>query len=591
MAKTISTNPLVRLFIGQVSPLIRVGARKPLEEEPEYLSTSQIPKRAVAQVLPFGWHGYLLRHSLVLGTPYLLIPQTLQFLDPQPDGPSLWISSGVGLAFLLFGAQVVQSICSNLAEVMSIEIMARVSAVLTDALYKKALRLSPKARSSFTEGKIINMISSDSEQISTLFQYLDDIWRVPVHITICVVLLSKLIGYAVWTAAGIIILFTLLQGFFGARIGGAVGGYMRSMDKRVKVIREFLYGVRFVKYNAVEDYFAKEIEERRRMQTRALWGYTTSLIGISSSVITQQILIPVVAFITYSSLGGSMRGSTPFAAFGLFETLLEPLLNIPTIAQFVTQAYVSHKRVNGLLFAEEIQPDEVIAQKEKDISPLTAISIESAFWTWELVEESSDKPSANTKEKEKEKEEEECESESTGSHPFALSDISLTIPRGSLVAVVGRVGSGKSSLLSALAGSMRKTQGQASLYGSRAVCTQTPWVLTGTIAENISFNPAATSSNSGSSKNTTDPRIAAAASACILDDDLLTLSNGLQTEIGEKGVTLSGGQKARVALARAVYSNADIHLLDDPIAALDAHVGKKVFEETICGVLRKEGVV
>nr|KAJ3420865.1 Canalicular multispecific organic anion transporter 2 [Polyrhizophydium stewartii] len=173
----------------------------------------------------------------------------------------------------------------------------------------------------------------------------------------------------------------------------------------------------------------------------------------------------------------------------------------------------------------------------------------------------------------------EGDAESDKLAPFALHDITLDIPCGSLVAVVGSVGSGKSSLLSALIGGMRKTAGDSALFGSVAYCAQEPWILTGTIEENIVFGD-----------DSVRARVPAAVAAACLDRDLEILPNGLGTQIGEKGINLSGGQKARVALARAIARDADIYLLDDPIAALDAHVGKKVFDEAICGVLRGKTV-
>ncbi|KAJ3010767.1 Multidrug resistance-associated protein 1 [Thoreauomyces humboldtii] len=165
---------------------------------------------------------------------------------------------------------------------------------------------------------------------------------------------------------------------------------------------------------------------------------------------------------------------------------------------------------------------------------------------------------------------------------FGLHNLTVSIPRASLVCIVGAVGSGKSSFLSALLGEMRKTSGTAAVHGSLAYCAQEPFVTGGTIAQNILglFN-------SGASANALQRAI----DACCLRDDLNGMPLGIETRVGEAGRTLSGGQRARVALARALVADADVLMLDDPLAALDARVGKQVFEQTICGALKDKTVL
>nr|KAJ3418765.1 Multidrug resistance-associated protein 1 [Polyrhizophydium stewartii] len=277
--------------------------------------------------------------------------------------------------------------------------------------------------------------------------------------------------------------------------------------------------------------------------------------------------------------------------------------------------FISYHRVAEYLLADEIQPHEATSMLcAADSTDSTALKMSAATFTWEesRKDDEDQKPKFKrriTKKKQKAAAKAEAEAkaaadaaaatateagtdapaegaakkdgdaESDKPAPFALHDITLDIPRGSLVAVVGSVGSGKSSFLSALIGGMRKTAGDSALFGSVAYCAQEPWILTGTIEENIVFGD-----------DSVRARIPDAIAAACLDRDLEILPNGLGTQIGEKGINLSGGQKARVALARAIARDADIYLLDDPIAALDAHVGKKVFDDAICGVLRGKTV-
>jgi len=157
---------------------------------------------------------------------------------------------------------------------------------------------------------------------------------------------------------------------------------------------------------------------------------------------------------------------------------------------------------------------------------------------------------------------------------FALKDIDLHIPRGQLVAIVGAVGSGKSSILNALVGEMRKTKGSMEYGGTIGYCPQSAWIQNATVKDNILFG-----------LPLDEARYQQVIKDCALERDIEILPDGDQTEIGERGINLSGGQKQRVNIARAVYFDADVVLLDDPLSAVDAHVGKYLFKHCILGAL------
>ena len=162
--------------------------------------------------------------------------------------------------------------------------------------------------------------------------------------------------------------------------------------------------------------------------------------------------------------------------------------------------------------------------------------------------------------------------------PVVLKDIDLTIRRGTLTAIVGPVGSGKSSLIGALLGELEVASGEVRVGGKVAYVPQQAWMQNCTVRDNITFG---TDFSGAAYEATVD--------ACALRPDLEMLPGGDMTEIGEKGINLSGGQKQRVSLARAVYNDAEVYLLDDPLSAVDSHVGKHIFEQVIdnsSGVLR-----
>uniref|UniRef100_A0A672VF02 Multidrug resistance-associated protein 1 n=1 Tax=Strigops habroptila TaxID=2489341 RepID=A0A672VF02_STRHB len=227
-----------------------------------------------------------------------------------------------------------------------------------------------------------------------------------------------------------------------------------------------------------------------------------------------------------------------FVSLALFNILRFPLNMLPMVISSIVEASVSLKRLRVFLSHEELDPDSIIR------GPMTAaegcIVVKNATFSW------------------------------SKNDPPLLNSINFTVPEGSLVAVVGQVGCGKSSLLSALLGEMDKKEGYVVVKGSVAYVPQQAWVQNATLQDNIIFG-----------REMNESRYKRVIEACALLPDIEILPAGDKTEIGEKGVNLSGGQKQRVSLARAVYCNADVCLFDDPLSAVDAHVGKHIFENVI----------
>jgi len=278
-----------------------------------------------------------------------------------------------------------------------------------------------------------------------------------------------------------------------------------------------------------------------------------------------------------------LNAANIFSSLALFNALRLPLNFLPVVLAQSIDAYVSIGRIEEYLLAS----DEEEA-RDIDKSQEAAFVVDKASFTWET----SGKPQMEDTMKKKEKKGRKSmdarksmsdpeksladpEKEEEKGPPFHIDDINLAISRKELLAVVGTVGSGKSSLLAALAGDMRKTAGKVTQGASMAYCPQYAWIQNATLKENILFG-----------REYNEEWYEKVIDACALRPDLDMLPNGDQTEIGERGITVSGGQKQRLNIARAIYFNTDIVLLDDPLSAVDAHVGRHIFNEAICGLLK-----
>ncbi|PKX88988.1 P-loop containing nucleoside triphosphate hydrolase protein [Aspergillus novofumigatus IBT 16806] len=268
------------------------------------------------------------------------------------------------------------------------------------------------------------------------------------------------------------------------------------------------------------------------------------------------IFATLFAFITFALSNHALDAATIFSSLALFNSLRTPLNWLPMAIGQVVDALASVRRIEEFLQAEEHEEQAVW-----DLNMVAALELRNASFTWERGM-GTDKSVAP-------------ESASAPQSVFQLHDLDLTVPRNELLAVVGTVGAGKTSLLAALAGEMRRTGGTMVLGASRAFCPQYAWIQNATVRDNIVFGQPFDSD-----------WYYKVVDACALRADFRSLPAGDMTEIGERGINLSGGQKQRVNLARAVYSRTDIVLMDDPLSAVDAHVGEHIFQHAICGLLK-----
>ncbi|KAI1703946.1 ABC transporter transmembrane region domain-containing protein [Ditylenchus destructor] len=498
-----------------------------------------------------------------------MVADVLQFVNPfllkklidfvTDENAKLW--QGVSYALLMFCASELRSLMVNYYFFLMFRVGVKLQTVLTAAVYKKSLRLSSASKRERTAGEIINLMAIDIEAFQNISSQIHQLWSSPFQIIIALIYLFNTLGISALPGVVVMVIFVPLSVFSSYFTRGWQMQQMKLKDQRSKMISEILNGIKVIKLYAWEIPMMETIDAIRKKELTCI--LKAGLLGgvIDTFNICAPFLVAICSFAAFTLLDPANNLLTPQVAFvslTLFNQTLSPMIMMGyTITMFI-QFLVSNKRLREFLVAEEIT-ENIIDRKQKSGGSLDVISVRDADFSWGSMPEAN-KTETNATEP----------SSATLATVANIQDLNLNVARGTLMAVVGKVGAGKSSLLSAMLGEMEKLRGYVGIFGKVAYVPQSAWIRNMSFRENITFGRAY------------DRKFyKAVIDACALQADLDTLPQGDATEIGEKGINLSGGQKARVSLARAVYQNCDIYLLDDPLSAVDSHVGKHIFEQVI----------
>ncbi|XP_021375726.1 multidrug resistance-associated protein 5-like [Mizuhopecten yessoensis] len=430
--------------------------------------------------------------------------------------------------------------------------------------YKKLLKL--KSMNGRIASEIITIFGSDALRVfmnTLLFVYL---LAMPIYLIIGTVYIYYLIGlWCFVTFATFIVLFAI-QAFLIEIISYLRRKTLEWTDIRIRKMNEVLASMKLIKMYAWEDSFKNSIMDIRETETKPLLQ-STILNAISNAIIPITPSLATVATIaTYVNAGNELTASTGFSIVATLTFMRIVVSFVPYSARMFGETLISFERIKRFMLEEEFKPPG-----RDVVNSDNAIELHDTVFKW--GGDNNNNPDDNLTSEESE--ESNCESSS-----LVLRNINLTVTRGKHIGICGAVGCGKSSLVQALIGRMPLLTGRLAVDGSVAYAAQQAWVFNGTLRENVLFG------------NPYNPDwYTKVLTACSLDPDLRILANGDMTEIGDKGTNLSGGQKQRVSLARAVYSKRDIYLLDDPLSAVDVHVGQHLFHKCIDNVLRDKTVV
>ncbi|KAI0321790.1 ABC protein [Amylostereum chailletii] len=520
----------------------------------------------------------------------LLVKAIINFAkEKQSDGPDPNIGRGIGMAIGLFLLTALTSVCNHQASSSSCQtpffwrsmttgVLAR--GALTASIYKRGVMFSPASRNKTPNAVLVNFISSDVSRIDACSQWFVT-WTAPIQATVCLIILLVQLGPSALAGFSLFLLLAPIQERVMAVQFNVRKESTQWTDKRAKLLMEILgmqlgvRGMRIVKYFTYEIPFLQrifDIRKRELVGVRKIQFARSFNVALGYSV---PVLAASLSFITYTSTNNSFDPAIIFASFSLFQLLRQPLMFMPRALSAITDAK------NAIVRLQEVFHSEVMDDSPIAINPnqKPAVKVVEASFEWEETPRVAE-AAAKGKSKSKELLAAAVDSELTlpERRPFRMSNISLEVARGSLVGIVGPVGSGKSSFLQGLLGEMRRLEGEVTFGGRVGYCPQTAWVQNATLRDNITFGQPWDEQKYWK----------VIENACLLPD-FDVLPAGDFTEIGEKGINLSGGQKQRVSIARALYFDADIVLLDDPLSAVDAHVGRALFTNAICDALCKRG--
>lgn len=412
----------------------------------------------------------------------------------------------------------------------------RLRTVLNALIFEKALRQQRSSQQTMTSGFIVNLVANDSLKIQTLVVFLHSTWYHPLSLLMIVLLLYRLVGYPALVGGASLILL-LSCSITIARKQGRVRAELSALaDRRISLTRETLLHIKAAKSQGWEDSLCEKIDALR--QSEALLAKKLArLSGLFSicSGTAPAVAMSITSILMVTS-GSTLEAATLFPILTLFMQLRFSLNHLPETIHSLVDANIAIKRIFSFLSAPDFKPSVVRASQQHAV-------IAKEFRT----EWSPGGPCATNIQGE------------------------LCIPRGELIVIVGAVGAGKTALLLSILGELTRIGGELSLGGRTAYVPQTPWIISETLRNNITFG-----------RDFNNSLYQRAVFAAGLRSDIQTLPSGDSTQIGERGINLSGGQRHRVSLARALYSDAEIYLLDDPLSALDPQVARHVFDQLIC---------
>ncbi|CAK4776766.1 unnamed protein product, partial [Aphanomyces euteiches] len=570
---------LSKLFFEWATPLLCLGNERQLDPEDVWpLQTDNQCKSVGQRIEPtlektrsiiwsmahvFGFDliviGILQVTKVVcdLYGPYVL--QQIVVSMESTDG--LDVTYCLELVGTLVVARVFAALLSAHSELSTQLVVVKTTSALQHLLFRKALRLGASSLGKKSTGEISNYFSADIRTIVSFSTLANQLWILPIQIMFTLGLLYSVIGWSTFVGAGVMALSLIANQWVSNGVQSSFGSMMEQRDKkkkkRMKTVNEIFSSIQIIKLNAWEEKFADKLSMERAQELKSVWNlFMWGSFNIVFFYLTP-IMVTIASFASYTFVQNeTLPASKLFTALSYLTTLKVPFSTLSYTVSTGLQALVSLRRIMEFLTLDEKKnavvwtPATAPACKfEEYVNANIVVALEDASIGWD-----PEKP--------------------------LFKNANLTVKHGEFVVIHGSVGEGKSSLCAAFLGEMAKFSGNNFVGGRIAYFSQQSWIQNLTIRENILFG-----------KPYDREKYNRVIEACALTKDLSLFAAGDRAEIGQKGINLSGGQKTRVCLARACYSDADIFILDSPLSAVDAIVQNEIFTKCFLGLLRNKTIL
>ena len=505
----------------------------------------------------------------------------------------------------------------------------RTKAQLNLLIYDKLLKIPLFNTGKFNEGQIINLFQIDSEAFGELVDYTTYIIMVPFRIIYSVYLLFVFFKLAF--IPGCIILFFLgvIFWIYGRKEEKYQAENMKATDNRMNITSRAFDMIKIIKLYSWERLFKRKIDEKRKIEIEIGKKKLSVQVVVNTIYWILETVLCMSCIIFFNLFYGQMEVDKILTGFFVIEGFVEPLFSLPDFFICLFEAIVSMHRIQDFLAIQDHDGEQIEYFKDEkqpysiDISHVD-FGVEKTYENEENEDKNNEKDKNDKKANEPFSKEleivdnnnsnnnNENENDNDNEHLIIsseinkglineennydnnknknkeirtekivlLKDINVQIKKGEHIGIIGEVGSGKTCLLNAFINNLQvfsEKKGNIKLSGQISFVSQSPWILNATVEENILFF---------SPKD--EEKYKKVLSISQLEPDLLTLPKGDQTEIGEKGLNLSGGQKARISIARSIYSDSEIYIFDDPLSALDAYVGMNLFKQVFNDFLKEK---
>ncbi|KAF5294187.1 hypothetical protein FQR65_LT10898 [Abscondita terminalis] len=587
-------NPLSALFFTQMYPILCRNYKKGFTEDDLFEPLDEHRSSYLGDKLERSWREQQIQHKkyalhrallhvfgfklAYLGVfkliqvliPVVVMPKAIgclvAYFNKQPDvtEKDAYIYTGLLLLCMVGDALFCHSTMMGMYH-----LCMKIRVACCSLIYRKSLKLSQKSLAQTTIGQIVNLLSNDVSKFDQHFIVCHYAIVTPIHAILGTYLLYTIIGAAAFAGIGFLILFVPLQLFLGKRTSVLRLRTALRTDERVRIMNEILCGIKVIKMYTWEKPFAKLVDFVRRQEIKC----------IRTQLLMQAVVLSLEMFTTRTSVfisilvfifsGNNITAETAFAITAIYN-LVRPIITVLYSESIMSLAetHITLTRIQKFMSYEELpqkRPDLIANGNCQKNGKKALLSEDDEI----ELETKCENPSIMLKSVKA--------NWMVDSNDNTLSDININIERNHLIAVIGPVGSGKSSLLNVLLKELPISEGHMDIQGQVSYASQEPWLFSASVRQNILFGDAYD-----------ETRYKQVIKACALRSDLEMFPFGDRTIIGEKGSSLSGGQRARINLARAVYKRADIYLLDDPLSAVDTKVGKQLFDDCISRFLHNK---